>query len=57
MQPHFTPATWGAFQRFAVDGVPAGVVAEELGLSENVVILAKPRVLKRLREEAGDHLW
>jgi hypothetical protein len=31
-------------------------VDEELGLSENTVILAKPRVLKRLREEAGDLL-
>ena len=45
-----------AFQRFGVDGVPAGRVAEELGLSENAVILAKSRVLKRLREEAGDLL-
>jgi hypothetical protein len=27
-----------------------------LGLSENAVILAKSRVLKRLREEAGDLL-
>ena len=31
-------------------------VAEELGLSENAVILAKSRVLKRLRQEAGDLL-
>jgi RNA polymerase sigma-70 factor, ECF subfamily len=57
VQPHFTPATRGAFQRFAVDGVPAGVVAVELGLSENAVILARSRVLKRLREEAGDLSW
>jgi RNA polymerase sigma-70 factor, ECF subfamily len=52
----FTPTTWQAFQRFGVDGVPAGRVAEELGLSENAVILAKSRVLKRLRQEAGDLL-
>jgi len=45
-----------AFRRFGVDGVPAGRVAEELGLSENAVFLAKSRVLKRLREEAGDLL-
>ncbi len=57
VQPHFTPATWAAFQRFGVDGVAAGRVAEELSLSENAVILAKSRVLKRLREEAGDLLW
>lgn len=53
----FTPVTWEAFQRFGVEGVPAGRVAEELGLSENAVILAKSRVLKRLREEAGDLFW
>jgi RNA polymerase sigma-70 factor, ECF subfamily len=57
VQPDFTPATWKAFQRFGVDGVPAARVAEEMGISENAVILAKSRVLKRLREEAGDRLW
>jgi RNA polymerase sigma-70 factor (ECF subfamily) len=57
VQSDFSPTTWTAFQQFGVDGVPAGRVAEELGLSENAVILAKSRVLKRLREEAGDLLW
>ena len=56
VQPDFSLTTWEAFQRFGVDGVPAGRVAEELGLTENAVILAKSRVLKRLREEAGDLL-
>jgi RNA polymerase sigma-70 factor (ECF subfamily) len=56
VQPDFSTTTWEAFQRFGVDGVPAGRAAEELGLSENAVILAKSRVLKRLREEAGDLL-
>ena len=56
VQSDFTPTTWVAFRRFGVDGVPAGRVGEELGLSENAVILAKSRVLKRLREEAGDLL-
>ena len=56
VQPDFTPATLEAFRRFGVDGIPAGRVAEELGLSENAMILAKSRVLKRLREEAGDLL-
>ena len=50
------PKTWQAFQRFGVDGEPAGRVAEELGTTENSVILAKARVLKRLRQEAGDLL-
>jgi RNA polymerase sigma-70 factor (ECF subfamily) len=57
VQPDFNPTTWEAFQRFGVDSIPAGWMAEELGLSENAVILAKSRVLKRLREEAGDLLW
>jgi RNA polymerase sigma-70 factor (ECF subfamily) len=56
VQCDFTPTTWEAFRRFGLDGVPAVRVGEELGLSENAVILAKSRVLKRLREEAGDLL-
>jgi RNA polymerase sigma-70 factor (ECF subfamily) len=56
VQPDFSPTTWQAFQRFGVEGVPAEGVAEELGLSENADILAKSRVLKRLRQEAGDLL-
>ena len=53
VQSDFTPTTWDAFRRFGVDGVPAAQVAEELRLSEDAVILAKARVLKRLRAEAG----
>jgi hypothetical protein len=34
----------------------ADLAKEELGLSENEVIFAKARVLKRLRREAGDLL-
>ncbi len=56
VQADFTPTTWQAFHRFGVEGEPALRVAEELGLSENAVILAKSRVLKRLRREAGDLL-
>jgi RNA polymerase sigma-70 factor, ECF subfamily len=52
----FSSSTWEAFRRFGVDNVPVGEVAEELGLSENAVILARSRVLKRLREEAGELL-
>lgn len=55
-QADFQPKTWEAFRRFAIDGEPAGRVAEGLGISENAVLLAKSRVLKRLREEAGDLL-
>ena len=52
----FNPTSWEAFRRFALDGRPAGRVAEDLGISENAVLLAKSRVLKRLREEAGELL-
>ncbi len=54
VQPDFAPATWQAFARFALDGQSAARVADELGMSESAVVQAKSRVLKRLREEAGD---
>jgi RNA polymerase sigma-70 factor (ECF subfamily) len=56
VQPEFHPTTWEAFRRFAMDGHPVADVARELGLSENAVILAKSRILKRLRQEAGELL-
>lgn len=51
VQGDFTLATWLAFKRHVLDEVPARQVAQELGLSLNSVLLAKSRVLKRLREE------
>jgi RNA polymerase sigma-70 factor (ECF subfamily) len=56
VQPDFSAATWEAFRRFALDGLPAARVAGELGMTENAVIRAKSRILKRLREEAGELL-
>jgi RNA polymerase sigma-70 factor, ECF subfamily len=53
VQPDFHPTTWAAFQRLAAGDVSAARVALELGLSENAVLLAKSRVVRRLREEAG----
>jgi RNA polymerase sigma-70 factor, ECF subfamily len=47
----FAPATWQAFRCHVLEGEPAARVAEELGLSLNSVLLAKSRVLKRLRQE------
>ncbi len=47
----FAPATWRAFRRQVIDGRPPAEVAAETGLSLNAVILAKSRVLKRLRAE------
>ena len=49
----FAPATWQAFRRHVLEGEPAAQVAQELGLSLNSVLLAKSRVLKRLRQEAA----
>jgi RNA polymerase sigma-70 factor (ECF subfamily) len=51
IEGEFEAATWRAFQRLALDGVPATQVATELGLSLNAVYLAKFRVLKRLHQE------
>lgn len=56
VQGDFAPATWQAFLRHVLDGVTAPCVAEELGLSVNSVLLAKSRVLKRLRKEATGFL-
>jgi RNA polymerase sigma-70 factor, ECF subfamily len=54
VEADFAPATWQAFLRFGLEGRPAARVAAELGLSESAVMQAKFRVLKRLREEAGE---
>jgi RNA polymerase sigma-70 factor (ECF subfamily) len=56
VQADFQTTTWEAFRRFALDGIPAARVAEELGISENAILQAKTRILKRLRAEAGDLL-
>jgi RNA polymerase sigma-70 factor (ECF subfamily) len=52
MEPEFSPTTWAAFRRQVLDGLPPAVVAAELGISVNAVLLAKSRVLARLRKEA-----
>ncbi|MFI5456964.1 MAG: RNA polymerase sigma factor [Isosphaerales bacterium] len=49
----FQPATWRAFERQVQDGQPASDVAQDLGISVNAVLIAKSRVLKRLREKAA----
>jgi RNA polymerase sigma-70 factor (ECF subfamily) len=51
IQPQFEEKTWQAFRRVVLDGLKAAAVAEELGLSVNAVLLAKSRVLSRLRQE------
>lgn len=56
VRPDFEPSTWQAFTRFALEGRPAAQVAEELGMSKSAVVQAKYRILKRLRQEAGELL-
>jgi RNA polymerase sigma-70 factor (ECF subfamily) len=51
IEPEFAPSTWQAFRRQAIDEQPAARVAVELGLSVNAVLIAKSRVLRRLRIE------
>jgi RNA polymerase sigma-70 factor (ECF subfamily) len=57
IRPDFREATWQEFRTFVIDGVPAPEAAGNLGLSELSVLQAKSRILKRLREEAGELLY
>lgn len=56
VKPDFEETTWEAFTRFALKGEPPAQVAADLGISVGGVAQAKYRVVKRLREEAGDFL-
>jgi RNA polymerase sigma-70 factor (ECF subfamily) len=49
----FQPATWRAFEGQVLGGLSAADTAAELGLSVNAVLIAKSRVLKRLRERGA----
>jgi RNA polymerase sigma-70 factor (ECF subfamily) len=51
-----TEPTWLAFHRTALEDKPAKQVAEELGLSVNAVLIARSRVLTRLRKLAAELL-
>jgi RNA polymerase sigma-70 factor (ECF subfamily) len=53
VQGDFTPKTWLAFRRQVIEEEPAVQVAESLGETINCVLLAKRRVLRRLRQEAA----
>jgi RNA polymerase sigma-70 factor, ECF subfamily len=52
-RPEFTESTWQAFRRTGLEGEPARRVAEDLDLSVNAVLIAKSRVLARLRALAA----
>ncbi|HTU16649.1 MAG TPA: sigma-70 family RNA polymerase sigma factor [Gemmataceae bacterium] len=51
IQKHFSPTTWKAFWRTAVEGASGAAVAAELGLSVGAVYVARSRVLARLTNE------
>ena len=51
-EPHFEPNTWKAFCRVALDGAKPDVVAKEMEISRNAVVIAKCRVLSRLRQDS-----
>jgi RNA polymerase sigma-70 factor (ECF subfamily) len=47
------PTHWRAFQAHVLDEKPVALVAKELGISENVVLLAKSRITKKMQLEAA----
>lgn len=51
MEAEFQPTTWKACWEFVYKGRPAKDIADELGITENAVFLAKFRVTRRLKEE------
>jgi RNA polymerase sigma-70 factor (ECF subfamily) len=52
IQPMFKPNTLAAFRKMALENIEPGKVAEQLGMSVGAVLIAKSRVLSRLRTEA-----
>jgi RNA polymerase sigma factor (sigma-70 family) len=50
----FTPTSWAAFCRSAIDGRPPKEVATELQLSVGAVSIARSRVLARLKQIIND---
>jgi RNA polymerase sigma-70 factor (ECF subfamily) len=53
LQPDFQAATWEAFHGVMLQGQTPAAVAQRLGISVNAVLLAKSRILARLRQEAS----
>jgi len=52
IEPDFQPASWQAFRGVMLDGQTPREAAARLGISVNAVLLAKSRILARLRQEA-----
>ena len=56
IRPQFEDKTIEAFCRVFFDGAAPAAMAQELGVSVNAVLVAKSRVLSRLRQEAEGFL-
>lgn len=54
VREEFSPDTWAAFWRTAVDGIPMVEVAQALGRSTGSIYVARYRVLARLKERAQE---
>jgi RNA polymerase sigma-70 factor, ECF subfamily len=52
IEPEFESTTWKAFRGVVMESRKPLDVATDLGISTNAVLLAKSRILKRLREES-----
>lgn len=50
VKSEFRERSWNAFWRTAVDGQPVEIVAQELGLSNGAVYIARSRITARIRE-------
>jgi RNA polymerase sigma-70 factor, ECF subfamily len=51
IEPEFSAAAWHTFHRQSIDGLTVSQTAAELGVSANAVLIAKSRVLRRLRDD------
>jgi RNA polymerase sigma-70 factor (ECF subfamily) len=49
-EPEYEAKTWQAFRRQVLEGAQPRMVAAELEMTVNAVLIAKSRILKRLRE-------
>jgi RNA polymerase sigma-70 factor, ECF subfamily len=52
VETEFQAKTWSAFRLLVLERRPAAEAAAELGLTVNAVLIAKSRVLQRMRREA-----
>ena len=60
IRSEFSDNIWTAFQRTAIEEIPANDAAAELAVSPGSIHVAKSRVLKRLREKihsVASEMW